>query len=285
MQKRVIAVHDLSCVGRCSLTVALPIISAAGVECSVVPTALLSTHTGGFTGYTFLPLTDEMKKIAAHLKTLNRPADAVYTGYLGSPEQIGAAKNIIADLMRDGGIAVIDPVMGDGGRLYSGFDYRMVEGMRELCASASVIIPNITEASFLLGRPCPEGLPVPGAETEALLRDLCGLGPSAAALTGVCSEDGGIGVAYYDSAAGCAGYAFSEKYDGFYHGTGDVFGSAFTSAMVLGASISQAAEEAVAFTGAVVRRTKDSPEDKRYGPVFEPELGSFAERMSRLQFL
>jgi len=133
MQKRVIAVHDISCVGRCSITVALPIISAAGAECSIIPTALLSTHTGGFTGFTFLPLTEEMEKITAHLKTLLRPADAVYTGYLGSPDQIGAATAVITGLLKDGGIAIVDPVMGDAGKLYKGFDSRMVDGMKRRC--------------------------------------------------------------------------------------------------------------------------------------------------------
>lgn len=279
MQKKVIAVHDISCVGRCSITVALPIISAAGIECSIIPTALLSTHTGGFTGFTFLPLTKEMEKICEHLKTLGRPANAVYTGYLGSPDQIGAATAIIEGLLADGGTIVVDPVMGDGGKLYSGFDSRMVEGMRRLCASATVIMPNITEASFLLGRECPDEPPVPGAETEQLLRELCTLGAPAVILTGVHSGDDKIGAAYYDSVTGEIGYALSDKHPGFYHGTGDVFGSAFTAAYVLGKGIATATAEAVYFTAAVVKRTDDEGDDKRYGPVFEPELGSFASRM------
>ena len=283
MQKRVIAVHDISCVGRCSITVALPVISAAGIECSIIPTALLSTHTGGFEGYTFLPLTEEMEKITAHLKTLARPADTVYTGYLGSPDQVGAARSVIEGLLRDGGVAVVDPVMGDAGRLYSGFDMRMVEAMRELCAHAAVIIPNITEASFLLGRECPDGLPMPGAETEELLRALCGLGAPSAVLTGVYSEDGRIGAAYYDSRTGEIGYEFSEKHPGFYHGTGDVFGSSLTSALTLGSSLREATRIAVHFTERVVRRTAAADDDTRYGPVFEPELGWLAGRMTEIK--
>ncbi len=282
MQKRVIAVHDISCVGRCSITVALPIISAAGIECSIIPTALLSTHTGGFTGFTFLPLTEEMEKITSHLKTLGRPADAVYTGYLGSPDQIGAAKAIIAELLVDGGAAIVDPVMGDAGRLYSGFDLRMVDGMRELCTSATVIMPNITEASFLLRRECSEAEPMPGKETESILRDLAQLGTGKVVLTGVHSEDGEIGAAYFDSRTGDVGYAFSEKHPGFYHGTGDVFGSAFASAYILGADLADATTEAVHFTERVVKATSAANDEKRYGPVFETELWKFAKRMRDL---
>lgn len=280
MQKKVIAVHDISCVGRCSITVALPIISAAGIECSIIPTALLSTHTGGFTGFTFLPLTEEMERITSHLKTLERPADSVYTGYLGSPDQVGAAAAIIEGLLAEGGCAVVDPVMGDAGKLYSGIDMRMVDAMRDLCARATVMIPNITEASFLLGRECPEAPPVPGDQTEELLRDLCKLGARAAVLTGVHTDDGRIGAAYYDSATGEIGYAMSELHPGFYHGTGDVFGSAFTASYVLGHGIANATAEAVRFTAAVVKRTSDEGDDKRYGPVFEPLLGDFAARMT-----
>lgn len=283
MQKRVTAVHDISCVGRCSITVALPIISAAGVECSIIPTALLSTHTGGFTGFTFLPLTDEMEKITAHLKTLGRPSDAVYTGYLGSPDQIGAAKKIIKELLSEGGFAIVDPVMGDAGVLYSGFDHRMVEGMRELCAGATVIMPNITEASFLLGRECPEAEPTVGADTEAILRDLADLGATSVVLTGVYSPDGKIGAAYYDSLTGETGYTFSEKHPGFYHGTGDVFGSAFTAAYTLGAGLAASAAAAVSFTEKVVKLTSAENDDKKYGPVFEPALGDFAVSMARLR--
>lgn len=279
MQKKVIAVHDISCVGRCSITVALPVISAAGLECSVIPTALLSTHTGGFEGFTFLSLTEEMEKICRHLKTLGRPADCVYTGYLGSPDQVGAATAIIDGLLAEDGVAVVDPVMGDGGRLYSGFDLRMVDAMRSLCARGTVIIPNITEASFLLGEVCPETPPAPGAETEELLRRLCGLGARAAVLTGVQTDDGRIGAAYYDSVTGESGYALSELHPGFYHGTGDVFGSAFTAAYTLGCGIAAATEEAVRFTADVVRRTDEEGDDKRYGPVFEPLLGDFAMRI------
>lgn len=282
MQKRVTAVHDISCVGRCSITVALPVISAAGIECSIVPTAILSTHTGGFEGFTFLPLTEEMEKITAHLKTLGRPSDAVYTGYLGSPDQVGAARAVIDGLLKEGGAAIVDPVMGDAGRLYSGFDSRMVDAMRELCGLATVIMPNITEASFLLGEDCPAGDPVPGEAVEDILRRLAKLGAGSVILTGVHSGEGEIGAAYYDSVSGEIGYAFARKHPGFYHGTGDVFGSAFVAAYVLGAGIAEAVSEAVNFTERVVEATAAENDEKRYGPVFETELCDFARRMREL---
>ncbi len=280
MQKKVIAVHDVSCVGRCSATVALPIISAAGVECSVIPTALLSTHTGGFTGYTFLSLTEEMQKIVDHLKTLGRPSDAVYSGYLGSPDQIAITTAIIDGLLAANGAAIVDPVMADDGKLYAGFDERMVAGMRELCSRATVIMPNITEASFLLERPCPAEPPVPGEATEELLRALSGLGAEKVVLTGVRFGDDGIGAAYYDSVTGEIGYSRAPLHPGFYHGTGDVFGSAFSAAYVLGKGLAGATDEAVRFTAAVVKRTGEENDDKKYGPVFEPVLGEFAARMA-----
>lgn len=253
------------------------------MECSIIPTALLSTHTGGFTGFTFLPLTDEMEKITAHLKTLGRPSDAVYTGYLGSPDQIGAAKEIIKGLMKDGGAAIVDPVMGDGGVLYSGFDHRMVDGMRELCAEATVIMPNITEASFLLGQDCPTLEPTVGDETENILKALAGLGAKAVVLTGVYSPNGDIGAAYYDPVTDETGYVFEKKHPGFYHGTGDVFGSAFTAAYTLGAGLAGATEAAVVFTANVVKLTSEENDDKKYGPVFEPALGDFARDMAKLR--
>lgn len=271
MQKRIIALHDISCVGRCSLSVALPIISAAGIECSLLPTALLSTHTGGFTNYTFLELTDEMKKIAAHWQSLSLRVDAVYTGYLGSPEQIGVAEDVIA---RFGGTAIVDPVMGDAGKLYAGFDSRMVDGMRRLCRSADVILPNITEASLLLDIPCDGAQPTPGERTEKLLRALAQESGVAVILSGV-EDDDKIGAAVFDGSE--TSYVFAKKYPGFYHGTGDVFGSAVVSAIMRGAKLCDAAKIAVSFTSAVVCRTRQCEEDKRFGPVFEPELYNFAE--------
>lgn len=156
-QKRIVAIHDISCAGRCSLTVALPIISCAGIETNIIPTALLSTHTGDFVGYTYKDLTDEILPIARHWKTLNREFDAIYTGYLGSFEQLNIIKEFFSMFENDKCIRFVDPVMADHGVLYKNFDFKFVEGMKELCKSADIITPNITEAIFMLGEEYKDG--------------------------------------------------------------------------------------------------------------------------------
>lgn len=149
-QKRVLAIHDVSCVGKCSLTVALPIISATGVECSALPTAVLSTHTGGFTGYTYRDLTVDIMPIMNHWKSLNVRFDGIYTGFLGSFEQIDLVSDIF-DQLGEHALICVDPVMADNGQLYKVFPPTFPAGMRKLCAKADVILPNITEATLLLG--------------------------------------------------------------------------------------------------------------------------------------
>ena len=153
MQKQVLAIHDLSCVGRCSLTVALPVLSACGIHTSALPTALLSTHTGEFTGYTCLDLTEEMRAICAHFATLPLRFDGLYTGFLGSFEQIELVGEVLARYRRKDALTLVDPVMADHGRLYATYTRDMAEGMGELCRLADVIVPNLTEACILLDRP------------------------------------------------------------------------------------------------------------------------------------
>jgi pyridoxine kinase len=156
-QKRLAAIHDISCFGKCSLTVALPIISAAGIETSVIPTAVLSTHTGGFKGYTFRDLTADLKPIAEHWSSLGLRFDAVYTGYLGSFEQLNIVSEIISLLKTADTLVIVDPVMADNGKLYASFPLNFPEGMKKLCSLADVIEPNLTEASLLLDLPYNEG--------------------------------------------------------------------------------------------------------------------------------
>ena len=152
---RVLVINDLSCVGKCSLSVALPIISACGVTCDVLPTAILSTHTGGFDGYTFRDLTDDLPNILQHWKTLGIKFDYIYSGYLGSTHQIQTVSLLKREFLADGGKLIVDPVMGDDGKLYAGFDEPFVEKMRELCREADYVLPNTTEACLLTGLPYP----------------------------------------------------------------------------------------------------------------------------------
>ena len=151
MQKKVLAIHDISCLGRCSLTAAIPIISVAGAEVVPLPTAVLSSHTGGFTDFTFRDLTADMRPITDHWKKLGLTFDVIYTGYLGSPEQVGIVKDILRDFATPETLIVVDPVMADAGQYYSLITPDFLTGMRELCQMADIITPNLTEAAFLLG--------------------------------------------------------------------------------------------------------------------------------------
>ena len=146
---RVLAINDISCVGKCSLTVALPIISACGVTCDILPTALLSTHTGGFTGYTFRDLSEDIPAILAHWKSLGLKYDYIVSGYLGSIDQIDMVRSVKDDFLKEGGTMIVDPVMGDNGKMYAHFDDKFVQEMKGLCRCADVIVPNLTEACLL----------------------------------------------------------------------------------------------------------------------------------------
>ena len=267
-QKRVLAIHDISCFGRCSLTVALPIISSAGVETTVMPTAVLSTHTGGFEGFTYRDLTDDIVPVVNHWKTLDLSFDAIYTGFLGSFEQIDIVKNVFSDLKTDGTMIAVDPVMADNGVLYSIFPKNFPEGMRRLCSKADIIMPNITEAVLMLGKEYTEG-PYTREYIESLLRELAKIGSRKVVLTGVYFDDAELGAACYDSETSEIGYAFSKRIEGYYHGTGDVFGSVLVSSLVNGKTLKRSIEIAVDFTARSIQRTKDAGTDIRFGVNFE----------------
>ncbi len=278
-QKRVAAVHDISCFGRCSLTVALPIISAAGIECAVVPTAVLSTHTGGIDGYTFHDLTDEIMPITRHWKQLDLQFDAIYTGYLGSFEQLDIVSSLFDLLGSADTLKVVDPVMADNGVLYKSFSSDFPMGMRQLCAKADIIIPNITEAVFMLDEPYQEG-PYTKEYIESLLKRLSDIGPKQIVLTGVHFDDEQLGAVAYDSETGKVGYSFANWIEGYYHGTGDVFGSALVAALLRGCDLAEATDEAVRFTVGSIGRTKAAGTDIRFGVNFESGLGELATRLN-----
>ena len=271
MQKKVLAIHDISCLGRCSLTAAIPIISVSGAEVVPLPTAVLSTHTGGFTDFTFRDLTEDMRAIAEHWKKLGVSFDVIYTGYLGSVEQVSIVKEIIRDFSSPDTLIVVDPVMADAGEYYSLITPDFAVGMRELCEMADIIMPNMTEAAFLLGEKYKEHHTK--GETEAMLRKLASLGPKKIVLSGVSSDDfSQIGAASYDVSANTVSYAFAEKIDGFYHGTGDTFASALIAALTRNMSIEEAASVAVEYTLACIRRTYAEGTDTRYGVDIENEF-------------
>ncbi|MDR0821324.1 MAG: pyridoxamine kinase [Oscillospiraceae bacterium] len=275
-QQRVLAVHDISCFGRCSLTVALPIISAAGFECTVLPTAVLSTHTGGFTGYTFRDLTSDVLPIAQHWDTLGLEFDAIYTGYLGSIEQIELVLQLIDFQTKRGNspLVFVDPVMADGGKLYPGFSEDFPKQMLRLCERADVIVPNFTEAAFLLGEVYKEP-PYDEAFVEAFLKRLSGITKGAAVLTGVDFGGDKLGAAILDKDGNIA-YGFAEKLPGAFHGTGDVFGSALLAKILQGKSEEDSLTAAAEFTKRAISRTIRDKTDIRFGVNFEEGLSEFA---------
>lgn len=280
MQKRAIAIHDISCVGRCSLTVALPMLSAAGVETSVIPTAILSTHTGDFKGYTFHDLTDEMMPIAAHWETLRRRTDAIYTGYLGSPHQIDIVHHIIETFRTEKTLVMVDPVMADGGKYYSLITPEFAVGMKKLAAIADIITPNISEAALMLNMPYRETHDK--EYIEALLHGLGALGPRMVVLSGVSFDNDTVGAASYDRETDTVAYYLDRRVDGFFHGTGDVFASALLAALMNKKTVGESMKIAVDFTHVCIERTHREQTETRYGVNFEEEIPTLLRLLGKI---
>ncbi len=274
--KRIMTIQDVSCVGKCSLTVALPIISAAGVEAGVLPTAVLSTHTM-FSSFTFADLTDEIQKISDEYIKHGIDFDAVYTGYLGSFKQL----ELVSDFIDRFGnkCVVIDPVMADNGKLYTGFTEEFAASMAKLCSKADLIIPNLTEASFMLG------IPYNPDYDEAYIRDvlkkLSELGAKSVALTGISFEEDKIGVYYYDSKSDSYFSYFNKKLPVSFHGTGDIYASATLGAMMRDFTTEDALALAVDFTLECMERTLADPDHRFYGVNFEEALPMYIERINK----
>ncbi len=267
MNRKILTVQDISCVGQCSLTVALPVISACGVETCVLPSAVLSTHTAGFSGFTFRDLTEDMPGILAHWKKEGIAFDAIYTGYLGSEKQIEYVRHILQGVLAEGGVVVVDPAMADNGKLYPGFDASFANAMKGLCAMADYVIPNVTEAALLtdLGY----RTEYDRAYVDELVAGLLALGAKTVILTGISYAEGrtGVVVATKDSYA----YYEHEKMPKGSHGTGDIYASAFVGALMRGKSAYDAARIAADFTLCCIRETQKTP-DHWYGACFEPVL-------------
>lgn len=264
--KRAVTIQDISCFGKCSITVALPLISAMGVECAVIPTAVLSTHTGGFTGWTFRDLADDIPAVTDHWKKEGLTFDGVYTGYLGSPEQAQMIENFVDDFKPQ--MVFVDPVMGDNGKLYAGFDDKIVTAMKHLCSKADIIVPNLTEAAFMLG----EEFRHPGEYDEAyiheMLKRLTGLGAKTAALTGIRYDEKTQGVVGYNSETGEYTEYFAPHLPLSCHGTGDVFSSTMFGAMLLEKDLLTSMKIAVENTCNCIKATVGD-EKHWYGVKFE----------------
>lgn len=266
--KKILTIQDISCVGQCSLTVALPILSACGLETCVLPSAVLSTHTAGFSGYTFRDLTEDMPSIKEHWLKEGIQFDSIYTGYLGSTKQIAYVEDIFADTASDVCVKIVDPAMADNGNLYPGFDAEFVEAMKGLCGKADYIVPNITEACFLTG--VEYKTEYDRAYIDELLEKLTGLGCKNIIFTGISYEEGKTGVVVYED--GNYAYYEHEKLPNSCHGTGDIYASAFVGALVRGKSAYDAAKIAADYTMECIKETAKL-DNHWYGAAFEPVLG------------
>jgi len=274
-QTRVAAIHDISGFGRCSLTVALPIISAAGIECCVVPTAVLSTHTGGLDGFTYRDLTDDILPFADHWQSLGLGFDAMYSGFLGSIRQVELLSAFFDRFRTKDNLIMVDPVMADNGVLYKTFPGNFPLEMRRLCQKADLIVPNMTEAALLLNEPYREG-PYTKDFIADTLKKLASLGSKLVVLTGVHLTNAELGAAAYDSDTSKIDYSSAGRVPGFYHGTGDIFGSTLLAGLLNGYDLANAMEIAVDFVAESIRRTYVAGTDTRYGVNFEAGLGALA---------
>ena len=280
MQKRAIAVHDISCVGRCSLTVALPILSAAGLNTAIIPTALLSTHTGEFQGYTHLDLSDQLRPIGDHLSTLGLHYDTFYSGYLANGAQADQVLRLMDQLCDEETHIFVDPAFGDHGRMYSLMDESMPRQMRRLVSRARTIVPNMTEASFLLDEPWP-GENADETVVSDFCRRLLELGPENVVVTDVNFRPGQTGIAVLRRGMDRPLYLFHERFEGVFHGTGDVFASFLLAALMNDQPLEAAAQTALAMTHAAIAQTVQSGEPLRYGMQFEKVLPLFWQRIAK----
>ena len=264
---KILTIQDISCVGQCSLTVALPIISACGIETCVLPSAVLSTHTAGFSGYTFRDLTEDMPAIKDHWLKEGIRFDAIYTGYLGSTKQIDYVADIFDSVGAENCLKIVDPAMADNGNLYPGFDADFVEAMKTLCGKADYVIPNITEACFLTG--VEYKTRYDRAYIDTILEKLTALGCRNVIFTGISYEEGQTGVVVYEN--GNYAYYQHEKLPNSCHGTGDVYASAFVGALVRGKSAYDAARIAADYTVECIKATAQV-DNHWYGAAFEPVI-------------
>lgn len=268
--KRIVTVQDISCLGKCSLTVALPIISAMGIETCVLPTAVLSTHTA-FKDFTFRDLTQDISPIANHWEKEKFHFDAIYTGYLGSFEQLDLMKDFIQRFGGKDVLTIVDPCMADNGKLYSGFTEDFSKAMAGLCSKATIIVPNMTEACFLLGIPYKAS----GYNQEYvadILSKLAELGPQKIVLKGISFSEDKMGIAAYDSKTQQISWYFHKKIPQSFHGTGDIFASVLTGSLVKGLSLEESYKLAADFVVESIQQTLAEEDWHWYGVNFEKAI-------------
>jgi len=276
--KRIASIQDFSCIGSCSQTIALPVLSAMGVECAALPTALLSAHTA-FDGFVSLDLTPQLPAIMAHWRAMQLHFDAVYTGYLASAEQVGLVGALLDGMDERPALTLIDPVMGDNGALYAGFSDAFPQAMRALCGRADVLTPNVTEACLLTGTAYS---PVQdAAQTRRLLERLLELGCRAAVLTGL-RVDGDMAVAALQR-DGTGTLVRTSYIPEVFHGTGDLFASTCAGALVQGAPLERAVRLAADYVALTLRRTVQAPDRRWYGVNFQETLPELMARWQNIK--
>ena len=275
--KRIVTIQDISCVGKCSLTVALPIISAMGIETAVIPTAVLSTHTA-FKNFTYRDLTGDLPKIAKHWKQEKFNFDGIYTGYLGSIEQIDILKEFFKQFKTPDNFIFIDPVMADNGKLYAGFDANFVKEMKKLCKMADIIVPNLTEASYMLEKEYKEIYSE--QEIKDILIELSNLGPKYVVLTGVSFNESKLGVMSYNKETNEFFTYFKEKIPAKYHGTGDIFASTLVGAITNNNTLEEGLKIAVDYVWETINDTYKTNKKDAYGVNFETKIPYLINRIS-----
>ena len=265
--QRILTIQDISCVGQCSMTVALPILSACGHETAILPSAVLSTHTGGFSGFTVRDLAPDMPAIEAHWCKEGLKFNAIYTGYLGSVDQIDYVKSIAKNCLTEGAPLIVDPAMADHGKLYYGFDQNYVNAMKRLCNGADVVVPNITEACMLTDHPYTEDYD--RAYIDELIEKLLLLGAKRVVLTGISFEEGYTGIVVRDENG--TNYYRHVKIPQSFHGTGDIYASAMVGAWMRGHSLFDAVKIAADYTVRCIEKTVGDA-SHWYGVKFELAL-------------
>ena len=266
---RIAAIHDLSCFGRCSLTIALPVLSAMGCQCCPLPTALLSAHTG-FSGNTFLDLTVEMGRIADHWAAMDLQFDAIYSGFLGSADQVDTVARFLDTFKKSDTAVIVDPVMGDHGTAYRTCTPELCRGMRVLAENSDVITPNLTEAALLLDRPYEE---IRQADAYEVVRRLSVGGRRSVVLTGYSSEPGKTGALCFDRDSGESKAVQTPREPQDFSGTGDLFASVLAGGVARGVPLFQAAQAAADFVRDCIARTLAEGLTEQDGVDFEPLLG------------
>ena len=270
-QKRILTIQDISCLGRCSLTVAHPILSLCGHEAAILPTAILSTHTGGFSDPVFHPIGADLCAIGEHWAREGIHFDAILTGYLGTVEAVRAVQTMARKLLAPLGLLIVDPALADLGKMYSGLSEADGKAIGDLCSQADILIPNVTEAAMLAGQPWHK---VPVEEYVRGLMDA--LKCDCVILTGVGFRPEETGVAVLD--AGVYSHYPQKKLQGNYHGTGDIFAACFTGVLLRGKSWEEAARLSADFTARCIAMTPpEAP--RRNGVHFEKALPWLSERL------